>query len=69
MTNGTRPGLLLHELLAGDGPFGKLADRFVAAACSGCGISVAREAPSDDEGYWCIRCWPARDPRDQRGAA
>jgi len=63
MSDGTRPGLLLAELLAGDGPHIGHADRFVVGECSGCGVSVNRESQADSNGLWCIHCWVARKAR------
>jgi hypothetical protein len=40
MSNGTRPAILLRDLLAGDGPHRDLADRFVAGRCIRCGMKV-----------------------------
>ena len=56
--SGTRPGLLIEELLSADGPFEGLADDFVTRTCTGCRAEVATEVFFHDSGYYCATCWP-----------
>jgi hypothetical protein len=37
MSNGTRPAILLGDLLSREGPHQELAERFLAGACLRCG--------------------------------
>jgi hypothetical protein len=60
MSNGTRPGVLLTELLSGDGPFTAVAEDFVASICTSCGRTVDRHGVHDDRGYYCSACWARR---------
>ncbi len=55
--NGTRPAILIHELFSGDGPYGHVAEHFLASVCSHCGGGVEREgAHFRDDAYLCQPC-------------
>ncbi len=57
MSNGTRPGVLIRDLLSGDGPYARVAEDFLTGTCSGCGRPVERDAIHHDSGYLCAPCW------------
>ena len=52
-----RPGLLIDELLADDGPFQQIADDFVSRTCTECRRAVDGEVFFNDEGFYCPGCW------------
>ena len=57
MGNGTRPAVLITELLSGDGPFVRMAEAFLSSVCTGCGRSVPRDGTYHLDGYYCPVCW------------
>jgi hypothetical protein len=60
MSNGARPGVLLSELLSGDGPFITVAEEFLTNLCAGCGRTVDRDGVHYDEASYCSPCWSRR---------
>jgi hypothetical protein len=56
MSNGTRPAVLLRDLLAGDGPHHDLADRFVAGRCIRCGAKVGDPRQDGADRSLCDEC-------------
>jgi hypothetical protein len=63
MSNGTRPAVLVSELLSGDGPFLRGAEDFVARVCTGCSSVVERDGMHYGDGYYCSACNWKRSPR------
>ena len=57
MIPGSRPGLLVTDLLSADGPFVAAADAFLALRCARCGSGVERTAVQDGDAYYCPACW------------
>jgi hypothetical protein len=57
MSNGTRPAVLVTELLSGDGPFVRMADAFLASVCAGCNRTVPRDGGHHQDGFYCPACW------------
>jgi hypothetical protein len=57
MSNGTKPGLLVADLLSGDGPHQALAASFVSATCAGCERSIDRTAMRHGDAFYCSICW------------
>jgi len=57
MTNGTRPGVLVHELFSGDGPHIGVAEDFLTNRCTSCSRVVGRDGIYHDAGYLCTPCW------------
>ncbi|HSQ37953.1 MAG TPA: hypothetical protein VLS92_08680 [Acidimicrobiia bacterium] len=57
MIPGSRPGLLVTDLLSADGPFVAAADAFLALRCARCGSGVERTAVQDGDTYYCPTCW------------
>ncbi len=57
MTPSSRPGLLVTDLLAADGPFVAAAEAFLALRCARCGSGVERSAVQDGDAYYCPTCW------------
>jgi hypothetical protein len=55
--NGTRPAVLVGDLLRGDGPFRRAADDFVTDTCSRCRDTVGRDGAHAGDGFYCSRCW------------
>ena len=62
MIRGARPGLLVGDLLSGDGPYLAAAEAFLACRCAWCGRGVERTGVQDGDHYYCSTCWvgPAR---------
>jgi hypothetical protein len=57
MSNAARPGILVRELLSGDGPHVGVAEDFVTNTCTGCGRPVPRDGVHHEAGYLCTHCW------------
>jgi len=57
MSNGTKPGLLIAELLSGDGPHTVLAESFLSSICAGCGRNIDRTAMRHEDAFYCAMCW------------
>jgi hypothetical protein len=55
----SRPGLLVTDLLATDGPFVTAAEAFLALRCVRCGRGVERTGVQDGDTYYCPSCWLA----------
>jgi len=55
----SRPGILMAELLGGDGPYLAAADAFLACRCVCCGRGVERTAVQHGDEYYCPTCWVA----------
>jgi hypothetical protein len=53
----SRPGLLVEDLLACDGPFLAAAEAFLACRCAWCGGGVERTAVQDGDTLYCPACW------------
>jgi hypothetical protein len=53
----SRPGLLVTDLLATDGPFVAAADAFLALRCACCGRGVERTGVQNGDTYYCPTCW------------
>ncbi|MEE8497784.1 MAG: hypothetical protein V3S62_04570 [Acidimicrobiia bacterium] len=60
MSNGSRPAILLTDLLRGEGPHRDLADRFIAAECLVCGGNVGSHGRTEEERWLCPTCWGRR---------
>jgi hypothetical protein len=58
MSSGTRPAILLRDLLSGDGPHRDLADRFVAGTCIRCGVKVGDARREGADRGLCEECSP-----------
>ncbi len=50
------PGILVAELLGGDGPYLDAAEAFLAFRCACCGRGVERTAVQCDDAYYCPAC-------------
>jgi hypothetical protein len=57
MLSGSRPGLLVTDLLSADGPFLAAADAFLALRCARCGRGVEQTAVQEGDTYYCPTCW------------
>ena len=57
MSNGSKPGLLIGDLLAGDGPHDALAESFLSATCADCGRRIDRAAMRHEDAFYCATCW------------
>jgi len=64
----SRPGILVRELLGGDGPFLVAADAFLACRCACCGRGVERTAVQQGDAYYCPTCWLGPSTRLRREA-
>jgi len=53
----TPPGVLVADLLGGDGPYLAAAEAFLACRCACCGRGVERTAVQHDDRYFCPTCW------------
>ena len=51
------PGVLVAELLAGDGPYLAAAEAFLACCCARCGRGVERVGVQQGDSYFCPTCW------------
>ena len=51
------PGVLVADLLGGDGPYLAAAEAFLACRCACCGRGVERTAVQHDDRYFCPTCW------------
>lgn len=54
--SGTQPGLLLSELMSGDGPHQEMAESFVLRRCDQCGTRTTGELTTVGSGWQCARC-------------
>lgn len=54
--SGTQPGLLLSELMSGDGPHLEMAESFVLRRCDQCGSRTTGELTIAGGGWHCARC-------------
>lgn len=57
MIPGSRPGLLVTDLLSADGPYLAAAEAFLALRCARCGRGVERSAVQEGDAYFCPTCW------------
>ena len=53
----SRPGVLVAELLGGDGPHFAAAEAFLACRCALCGRGVECTAVQHGDDYYCPTCW------------
>lgn len=56
MSNGSRPAVLLSDLMSGDGPHRDLADRFVSGRCIRCGAIVREVRRETTDRGLCEDC-------------
>ncbi len=54
--SGTQPGLLVSELIAGDGPHVEMAESFVLRRCERCGSRTGGELAISQDGWTCSSC-------------
>ena len=56
MKNGTSVAILVTDLLTTEGPYRRVADDFIDAACSGCGTTDLTDLRFRSGGFFCDRC-------------
>jgi len=54
--SGTQPGLLISELMSGDGPHIDMAESFVLRRCDECGTRTTGELAVSGGRWYCARC-------------
>jgi hypothetical protein len=57
MSNGTRPGVLMTDLLSGDGPHSRVADQFLVSTCRECRGPVDPRGTATDDGAYYSLCY------------
>jgi len=57
MEAGRSNAILVTDLLAQDGPFGRAADDFVRACCAHCGQPLSDDPRYGEWGAYCASCW------------
>ncbi len=57
MSTGYSNAVLVADLLSMDGPFGRVADDFVAARCARCSTELAHDPRYGEWGAYCSNCW------------
>jgi hypothetical protein len=56
MKNGTSVAILVTDLLTAEGPYRRVADDFIDAACSGCGSTDLTDLRFRGGGFFCDGC-------------
>ncbi len=56
MKNGTSVAILVTDLLTHEGPYRRVADDFIDAACTGCGAFDQIDLRFHNGGFLCNRC-------------
>ena len=59
MKNGTTPGILISDLMSGDGPHLEMAEHFLSRRCEICGDATTGQLVSQDHRWHCSDCLSA----------
>lgn len=49
--------VLVSDILTEDGPFTRVAEDFLSACCTGCGVQLAHDPRYGEWGAYCPNCW------------
>lgn len=60
MKNGTQPGILISDLMSGDGPHLAMAENFVLRRCEVCGGQTTGQLVCQDQRLHCAACLSSR---------